>query len=138
LQRRHGLLTRFLSRPVLAELAHVDRDIEDVLRPREALVSVMFCDLRGSCQISEQGKDDLQRLWDRLGAALGIMTSNITDLDGVIGDFQGDAAMGFWGWPLPCKDDREGAERAARAALGIRRDLARAVMPGCQGFACGI
>jgi adenylate cyclase len=139
LQRRHALLTRFLSRPVLTELSRGDRDIEDVLRPREAAVSVLFCDLRGSCLISEQGKDDLERLWDRLGAALGVMTSNITDLDGVIGDFQGDAAMGFWGWPLPCKDEREGAERAARAALGIRRDLARAVLPGAgERLVCGV
>jgi adenylate cyclase len=139
LQRRHGLLTRFLSRPVLTELSRGEGDIENVLKPREAAVSVLFCDLRGSCLFSEQGSDDLQHLWDRLGAALGVMTSNITDLDGVIGDFQGDAAMGFWGWPLACKDDREGAERAARAALGIRRDLARAVLPGvCAGFTCGI
>ena len=138
LQRRQALLTRFLSRPVLAELSGGERDIEEVLRPRDVQVSVLFCDLRGSCQFSEQGKDDLEHLWERLGAALGIMTSNMTDLDGVIGDFQGDAAMGFWGWPLACKDDSERAERAARAALGIRRDLARAVLSHCVGFSCGI
>jgi adenylate cyclase len=138
LQRRQALLTRFLSRPVLTELSSGERDIEEVLRPREAQVSVLFCDLRGSCRISEQGKDDLEQLWDRLGSALAIMTSNMTDLDGVIGDFQGDSAMGFWGWPLPCKEQREGAERAARAALAIRRDLGRAVLFGAEGFTCGI
>src|SRR5262249_49557074 len=36
---------------------------------------------------------------------------------GVIGDYHGDAAMGFWGWPLAQPDM---ARRAALAALGIR------------------
>ncbi len=136
LQRRQAQLGGFLSRPVLAQLALGDS--EEVLRPREAEVTVLFCDLRGSCLISEQGQDNLPKLWGRVSAALDVMTSNISDLDGVIGDFQGDAAMGFWGWPLACPDR---ALRAARAALGIRRDFLRAAQKPdnpLAGFACGI
>ena len=40
-----------------------------------------------------------------------------------INNFQGDAAMGFWGWPLRMSDP---AERAARAALAIWRRFTRA------------
>ena len=42
------------------------------------------------------------------------MTTNIVDKDGVISDFQGDAAMGFWGWPLSTDDQMEQAARARR------------------------
>src|SRR5690606_10956192 len=36
---------------------------------------------------------------------------------GVIGDFHGDAAMGFWGWPL---EQPDATSRACRAALAIQ------------------
>jgi adenylate cyclase len=136
LQRRHALLARFLSRPVLAAIAQ--KDIEDVLRPREAEVTVLFCDLRGSCGIAEDAQYALAGVCDRVNEALGIMTSSITDQDGVIGDFQGDAAMGFWGWPLPTGDQ---VERAARAALAIWRRFRRAAEQKdnpLAGFRCGI
>jgi adenylate cyclase len=136
LQRRQGQLSRFLSRPVLAALA--GKDMEEVLQPRQATVTVLFCDLRGSCRIAEEGQHDLLALWNHVGAALGIMSSSILDQDGVIGDFQGDAAMGFWGWPLAADDQ---IERAARAALAIRRRFAQAARePGhpLAGFACGL
>jgi adenylate cyclase len=101
-------------------------------------VTVLFCDLRGSCRIAEEGREDLPALWERVSAALALMSGSILDQDGVIGDFQGDAAMGFWGWPLEAAD---GVERAARAALAIRRRFAAAASsPGhpLSGFACGI
>jgi adenylate cyclase len=51
----------------------------------------------------------------------------------VIGDFHGDAAMGFWGWPLPQTD---AAMRAAEAAIRIRRENASA--EEANRFRCGI
>ncbi len=45
------------------------------------------------------------------------MTSQILKHGGVTGDFQGDAAMGFWGWPI---SSPESPLDACRAALGIR------------------
>ena len=136
LQRRQTTLASFLSQPVRAALA--ERDTAEVLRPRETEVTVLFCDLRGSCQIAEDSEGDLMQTCARLSEALGIMTTNIIDQNGVIGDFQGDAAMGFWGWPL---DDEDQIEQAARAALAIRRDFARVAQKKdhpLAGFACGI
>ena len=49
-----------------------------------------------------------RKLWDSVSEALGIMTDAIVENDGVVGDFQGDAAMGFWGWPF----DRRRSDRA--------------------------
>ena len=60
------------------------------------------------------------------------MTRHILGTDGVIGDFHGDAAMGFWGWPLT---QRDAEVRAAVAANNIRTEYAR---QGAGGFRCGI
>jgi adenylate cyclase len=136
LQRRQALLARFLSRPVLAVLA--EKGLEAALTPREAVVTVLFCDLRGSSRRAEEAEHDLAAHWNRVSEALGIMTGSIIDQDGVVGDFQGDAAMGFWGWPL---DGGDSIERAARAALTIWRRFGRAAQDGhhpLAGFHCGI
>ena len=136
LQQHQTMLASFLSQPIRAALA--ERDMAEVLRPRETEVTVLFCDLRGSCQIAEESETDLMQTCTRLSESLGIMTTNIIDKDGVIGDFHGDAAMGFWGWPL---DNADQIEQAARAALAIRRDFARLAHKNghpLAGFTCGI
>jgi adenylate cyclase len=136
LQRQVGILSRFLSTKVQTAMA--GRNVEELLRPRRMPVTVLFCDLRGSCRIAEGCADDLDALWETFGEALGIMTGAIVEYDGVIGDFQGDATMGFWGWPLG--DDRQ-VEQACRAALNIRKRFAQIAQTGNRrlgGFACGI
>lgn len=136
LQRRKALLSRFFSQPVLAAME--GKDIDEVLQARETEVTVLFCDLRGSCRLAEDGQQDLNALWGRVSEALNVMGGRIIDSEGVIGDFQGDAAMGFWGWPLPHDNC---AERAARAAWNIHRHFATASQqPGraLAGFQCGI
>jgi adenylate cyclase len=116
LQRRQGQLSRFLSPTVVAALA--GKDMDEVFRPRQVRVTVLFADLRGSCRIAEEGQHDMMALWAKVTAALSIMTSSVLDVEGVVNDFQGDAVMGFWGWPTEQPDQ---IERAARAALAIRR-----------------
>ncbi len=107
------------------------------LEPGRAEVAVLFCDLRGFSRASESAPD-LMQLLHRVSRALGVMTTEILDAGGVVGDFHGDAAMGFWGWPIQ-KDDPVLA--AARAALAIRRRLDRAadaVDSHLAGFRAGI
>jgi len=115
LDRRQASLRGFFSPVVLHAIAHQDPDA--VLAPRECDVSVLFCDLRGFSQKSEQLAGDLGDLLQRVSDALGVMTRNILENGGVVGDFHGDAAMGFWGWPL---DDQNSAAQAVFAAKGIR------------------
>jgi adenylate cyclase len=121
LQRKMGEMSQTFSRPVLAALA--GKDINEVLRPRQVKVTVLFADLRNACRVAEEGAADLMALWNRVSEALGLMTSAIIDEFGVVNDFQGDAVMGFWGWPTEQPDQ---IERAARAALAIQRRFQQA------------
>ncbi len=130
LTRRQASLSQFFSPVVLEALAQHDAD--DVLTPREADVTVLFCDLRGFTEQSERAAGDLAELLARVSKALGVMTHYILKEGGVVGDFHGDAAMGFWGWPLAQPD---AVERACRAALGIRAAFSA---PAMMGFRVGI
>ncbi len=115
LKQRQAALSQFFSPAVLATFSNAAP--EEVLKPRAAEVTVLFCDLRGFSRESEKSAGDLLALLERVSKALHFMTQNIFDQGGVIGDFQGDAAMGFWGWPNPQPDT---VKRACLAALGIR------------------
>lgn len=115
LQRKQAVLSQFFSPVVIESLAEDDPEI--VLAPRKTDVSVLFCDLRGFSLESERNANDLMGLLERVSKALRVMTYHIMDSGGVVGDFQGDAAMGFWGWPI---DSGDSARRACLAALEIR------------------
>lgn len=121
LQRQKSSLGQFLSPAVLDALEAEDPDA--ALAPRETEVSVLFCDLRGFSRTSEKWGQDLLGLLKRVSEALGVLTHHILSRGGVVGDFHGDAAMGFWGWPLPQPD---AAVRACEAALAIRKEYAAA------------
>jgi adenylate cyclase len=121
LERHQASLRQFFSPVVLEALA--GQDPHHALTPRETEVTVLFCDLRGFSRSAEQSSGNLLELLERVSQALGVMTHHILDQGGVVGDFHGDAAMGFWGWPLAVPQ-LDAVQRACRAALGIRRDFA--------------
>lgn len=121
LERNQASLRQFLSPVVLDALAGQDADL--VLAPRETDVSVLFCDLRGFSRESERSSEDLRGLLQRVSDALGVTTKHIMSEGGVVGDFHGDAAMGFWGWPFAQQDS---VVRACRAALAIRAEFVSA------------
>ena len=126
LQRNQAVLSQFFSPVVIESLS--DDDPEIVLAPRKTQVSVLFCDLRGFSLESERNAHDLMGLLERVSKALRVMTYHIMDTGGVVGDFQGDAAMGFWGWPI---DGGDSARKACLAALEIRKQFeANAQRPG--------
>jgi adenylate cyclase len=125
LARKQAGLSQFFSPVVLEALADQDADV--VLQPREADVTVLFCDLRGFSRASEKLSTQLHELLQRVSQALGVTTHQILKTGGVVGDFHGDSVMGFWGWPLPQGD---AVKRACRAALGIRAEFAAAAVQG--------
>ena len=122
LERQQAGLRQFFP-PVLLSALGDDLDTA-LLTPRESDVTVLFCDFRGFSRQAEESRDDLIGLLDRVSQALGVMTRHILEFGGVIGDFQGDAAMGFWGWPVESPD---GPLQACRAALAIRKEFAATV-----------
>lgn len=138
LQNTCSRLGQFLAPVVVAEVLAGSKSIEDIFRRELTDVTVLFCDLRGFSRKVEGGSDDLEAVWDDISSALDSMTEPIVQHRGVIGDFQGDAAMGFWGWPEKRPDT---ITAGAQAALAIRRsfDLA-AQRRGKDGGAlsCGI
>ena len=118
LRRRQAALSRFFAPAVSAAMHGADPDV--VLAPRVADVCVLFCDLRGFSHAAERSAADLPGLLERVSRALGVATHHILAQGGVLGDFHGDAVMGFWGWPL-AQDDAPA--RACRAALAVQREF---------------
>jgi adenylate cyclase len=136
LQQQQTVLGRFFSPVTLPILS--SREGEKALAPRQTDVTVLFCDLRGFSRQAEQSKDDLIGLLHRVSHALDVMTKCIHTHQGVIGDFQGDAALAFWGWPL---DNEDSVVDACKAALDIRLTFAHAAKKSgdpLADFRCGI
>jgi adenylate cyclase len=135
LKHRQTMLGRFFSPVTLPLLSKAGG--EQALDPRKTQVTVLFCDLRGFSREAERSRDDLLGLLERVSNALDVMTESIHSHRGVVGDFQGDAALAFWGWPI---DDGKAAADACRAALDIRMRFLEAAREGeaLEGFACGI
>ena len=118
LEQRQAGLRQFFAPAVLSAL----EDDPKLLEPRECDVTVLFCDLRGFSHRAEESASDLIGFLERVSLALGIMREQIMKYGGVTGDFQGDAALGFWGWPFASD---EAPLNACRAALGIRAEFAK-------------
>jgi adenylate cyclase len=129
LQKRQTAMRQFFSPVVLSALA--DENADRVLMPKSADLSVLFCDLRGFSEASLRLNGDLLGLLSQVSQALSVMTGHILDCDGVIGDFHGDSAMGFWGWPIAQPNS---AAAALRAAIQIRDSFKNENI----GFKCGI
>jgi class 3 adenylate cyclase len=94
--------------------------LDEMLRPREKDVTVLFCDLRGYSRFAEQQGDSLTAAWGEIQKALDTMSSTVTEKGGIVAGFRGDAVLGFWGWPDSRPDQ---IERAAEAALHIYNRL---------------
>ena len=135
LQEHKTQLSAFFSPKVMENLTKKG-GAGDILVPSERDITVLFCDVRGFSRQAEQLKNDLHKLLDCVKAALSAMTGGMLAFDGSIADFQGDAALGFWGWPTPLPD---GPMSACRAALAIMRafHLPPEQQGLLKGFSCG-
>ena len=136
LSKQQAGLSQFFSPTVLEAMRQ--SNFEQQLEPKECDITVLFCDVRGFSKKSEEAQQNLRELLDRVSDALGVMTCGIMKYDGVVADFQGDAALGFWGWPTPREDDRLSA---CRAALLIQQEFQNALSDSrhsLAGFQVGI
>lgn len=115
LQEEKTRLSAFFSPKVVDSLALGNGHN---LEPAERDITVLFCDVRGFSRKAEQNQENLVELLSSVRHALGLMVDGILEFDGTIADFQGDAALGFWGWPVALE---YGPIPACRAALAIQR-----------------
>lgn len=136
LERRHVQMGQFFSPAVVETL--ITAESEKRLEPRTQDATVLFCDLRGFSRKVEQAREGLYTLLCRVSDALGVMTRNIMKYEGVIADFQGDAALGFWGWPSFSSEDPLSACRAALAMLSEFRQADGQQDHALAGFKVGI
>jgi class 3 adenylate cyclase len=81
-------------------------------------LTVMFCDLVGSTGIA--AKLDAEEWRDLVGAYLDTASAEVMGMGGHVAKKLGDGLLALFGYPLAHEND---AERAARAALSIQREL---------------
>jgi len=82
-------------------------------------LTVMFCDLVGSTEMSQQlDPEDLRHLITSYQSACNIA---ITRFDGYVARYMGDGLLVYFGYPVAHEDD---AERAVRAGLDIIKEVA--------------
>ena len=121
LQDQRTQLSAFFSPKVVENLT--SNQSAEALEPAERDVTVLFCDLRGFSKRSESMQHDLPGLLKSVSEALGIMADGVLGVNRALADFQGDAVLAFWGWPLA---HVEGSLPACRAALRIDAEFRRA------------
>jgi predicted ATPase/class 3 adenylate cyclase len=86
----------------------------DYARGERCQVTIMFCDLVGSTNLSQQlDPEDLQTV---LNAYLEVSSKVIQRFDGYISKYLGDGLLVFFGYPRTHEDD---GHRAIRTGLGI-------------------
>ncbi|MBS0262187.1 MAG: FHA domain-containing protein [Planctomycetes bacterium] len=123
LEKMQANMSQFFSANVLETLTA--ESAQQLLQPSERDITVLFCDVRGFSKMTERSNSGLLLLLSRVTDALGLMTQAIVKYDGIISDFQGDAALGFWGWPVSLND---GPIPACQAALAIQKSFAEATL----------
>lgn len=136
LQDQRTQLSAFFSPKVIENLTAATGRAP--LAPAERDVTVLFCILSGTARQAEADRSNLRILLQSVSEALGILADGVLGMDGAIADFQGDAVLGFWGWPLP---HAEGPLPACQAALRIDAEFRRAnekTTSLLNGLRCGI
>jgi len=104
----------FFSKSLAAKL----RQQPDMLKGKKAIVTILFCDIRGYSTISTKLNPETAEKW--LHDVLGELSRCILDEDGVVVDYIGDEVMAMWGAP---EEQPDQTERALRAGLAMVRAL---------------
>jgi adenylate cyclase len=90
----------------------------EILKGKDAKVSILFCDLRKFSTHSE--KLGPERTVEWISQVMGRLSECVRRHGGIVVDFIGDELMAMWGAPVP-QDDH--AIRACRAALDMLGEL---------------
>jgi adenylate cyclase len=97
-RRIRSAFGQYLAPALVEQLAHSPEKL--ALGGEERNMTIMFSDVRGFTTISEIYKDDPQGLTSLMNRFLTPLTHAITDHQGTIDKYIGDAIMAFWNAPL--------------------------------------
>lgn len=129
---KRSRLERYHSPAVIEEVLRQGAD-EGMQRLKLAQATVLFADLVGFTAFAENSRPE--DVAESIDAFLSLAVEAIFRAGGTLDKFIGDCVMAFFGAPVPQEDH---AERAARAAVEIQRDLAawnrERVAQGLPGF----
>jgi adenylate cyclase len=104
-----------------ADLARFLATQPDLLKGRDAEVTVLFCDVRGFTRLSERLGPETTMSW--IGDVLTELSECVRREKGVLVDYVGDELLAMWGAPAQPQTDH--AQRACRAALAMLDRLPR-------------
>lgn len=90
-------------------------------------IAVLFVDIRGFTSMSER-LDDPEKVVPILNRYLTLIAQCILDHGGTLDKFVGDAAMAFWGAPMPQEDYVMNAVKAAADMVKRAEPLSQALM----------
>lgn len=110
-------LQQYFSRELAQELACNNGDL---LRTRDADVSILFCDIRRFSSISERVGAATTIEW--IGSTMGTLARVVFEEQGVLIDYIGDGLMAMWGAPKPLDNH---ADLAVRAGLSMLNALGK-------------
>lgn len=96
------------------------RDVDAAQRPQRQQLSIMFADVRSFSTFSEHLEPE--QLIQIINQYFTLASQAITDQEGMIDKFMGDAVMALFNTPLNPQENH--AERAARTALMIQQQVA--------------
>src|SRR6516225_9656676 len=114
------------------------RDAPTLADAERRQLTVMFCDLVGSTELSS--RLDPEDLREVIGAYHRAVADVVRSLDGFVAKYMGDGVLIYFGYPRAHEDD---AERAVRAGLGViyavgRLDVGSVKLQARVGIATGL
>ncbi|QGY41113.1 CHASE2 domain-containing protein [Pseudodesulfovibrio cashew] len=129
----HGAFAHYLAPSVISQI--MERPDALTLEGQEKEVTIQFSDIRGFTALSE--KLTPAQVTDLLHDYLTPMTTIITDYEGTLDKFIGDAIMAFWNAPLDTENHQEKGLTAAFAQLE-RLETLNEIFRGKYGFSIRI
>jgi len=97
----------------------IEQGDKDILEAKEKEISIFFSDIRGFTSISEELANP-KKLIDFLNLYMTPMTQIITNNQGTVDKFIGDAIMAYWNAPLEVQNH---ADKAVQSAITQIKEL---------------